>query len=80
MLNAETFNQLIFILLFPNFVLIFYFFNKALRIGFISFNLSSLDKGCYLQQLLSRQLKLKEMNPILKALLKICTTKNLFKF
>jgi len=26
-----------------------------------------------------RLLKLKEMNPILKALLKFCTTKNLFK-
>jgi len=33
-----------------------------------------------LQQPLSKLLKLKETNPILKALLKFCTTKNLFKF
>jgi len=68
-------------------------FSKALRIRFIPFNLSSLDKGCCrferfrlalfktklksarrkrsnLQQLLSRLQKLKEMNTILKALLK----------
>jgi len=55
-------------------------FSKALRIGFISFNLSSL-RGLYrviesaqrkrsnLQQPLSKLLKLKEMNPILKAVL-----------
>jgi len=73
-------------------------FSNALRIGFISFKLSSLVDSnvfvycrfevvesvcclsvCLLQQALSRLFKLKEMNPILKALLKFCTTKSLFK-
>jgi len=36
-------------------------------------------KRLNLQQPLSRLLKLKEMNPILKALLKFLNTKNLFK-
>jgi len=40
-------------------------FSKDLRIGFISFELSSLEKGC-----LRFERFVKEMNPILKALLK----------
>jgi len=39
---------------------------------------SARRKRSNLQQPLSRLLKLKEMNPILKALLKFCTTKKLF--
>jgi len=40
---------------------------------------SAKRKRSNFQQPLSKILKLKEMNPILKALLKLCTTKTLFK-
>jgi len=40
---------------------------------------SARRKRSNIQQPLSRLLKLKEMNPILKAILKFCITINLFK-
>jgi len=45
------------------------------RVSIVTFE----RKRSNLQQPLLRLLKLKGMNPILKALLKFCTTKNLFK-